>query len=471
MLRWSLEACANKVWPLCDPLGAKWIGTEGTHFANAGLLLGARACLVQVKGDWAEYAHTFGFPTWSSALFPCPFCKCTREQLFVALGLSPLSFPNGIVDQNDYDLACSACEIWVTIKTKAQQCLVAGTLRYDKRKGPSNGRALQQDIPELGLCAYDRLEPHSGLWDVAKFEALPLPAKVLFWRAKQETRTKHRCPLFSAALGVTVLILVIDVLHALNLGVYQQYLTDAIWAFIRADAWGVGAALSQDERLQMSAQRLKNDLWEYYAEVARKHPGVHVHQLQDLTWEMLGTWAKPKLKLKAAEGKTTMFFVVALAERFAASVPEGHRILEAGRCLTGMQRVFDDGDAVLTPQEIQDKRIGVKRFNVQVCHRNVWCNGFLCRGGFMCLRSRWVVLARRLQTLVPFGGSTKKKCACMSSPANPAPRFAGHVSPNRAVVGSALAKARMHLRAPAFMLSVSHRRFRRFATMSKDSLL
>ncbi len=32
-----------------------------------------RFAVLHLKGDWSEWAHTFGFPSWSDHMFPCPF--------------------------------------------------------------------------------------------------------------------------------------------------------------------------------------------------------------------------------------------------------------------------------------------------------------------------------------------------------------------------------------------------------------
>lgn len=84
------------------------------------------------------------------------FCRCSRDSLYTVAGASPLGMPVPLVTQAEYDAACSRCEVWVDVNTAAQHGLILGALRYDKRP-TANGRALQRDLPELGLCAYDRL--------------------------------------------------------------------------------------------------------------------------------------------------------------------------------------------------------------------------------------------------------------------------------------------------------------------------
>eukprot|EP00969_Alexandrium_andersonii_P218305 9641499-Alexandrium_andersonii.AAC.1 len=60
-------------------LGARRMGsTLGPQAPTSRLAL----ALTHVIGDWAEYAHTLGFETWSHARRPCLFCKCSRETLY-----------------------------------------------------------------------------------------------------------------------------------------------------------------------------------------------------------------------------------------------------------------------------------------------------------------------------------------------------------------------------------------------------
>eukprot|EP00969_Alexandrium_andersonii_P139449 6169053-Alexandrium_andersonii.AAC.1 len=74
-MNWSLRACRAGVHPAAKWNGESWASSDGFRSWSAGQPLSARSALVHIKGDWAEYAHTLGFPTWSSVRYPCPFCK------------------------------------------------------------------------------------------------------------------------------------------------------------------------------------------------------------------------------------------------------------------------------------------------------------------------------------------------------------------------------------------------------------
>ena len=147
----------------------------------------------------------------------------------------------------------------------------------------------------------------------------------------------------------------IDILHALHLGVYLQFVTDVIWALLRADAWSVGLRCTMEERVQLSVIRMKDDLFAWYQRVALERPDMHVQQLQDLTIDMLGSNSAPKFKLKAAESKSTLYFVVALLERFVGKLEHGAALLDAGRSLTRFQDILDSHGVHLPAVAKQDR--------------------------------------------------------------------------------------------------------------------
>ena len=74
--------------------------------------------------------------------------------------------------------------------------LILASLAWDP--GRQHARSINHDVPALGLLKGDRLEPHAGCMDYAKFDWLTaFPARVLFWRRKRETLCRHRNPLFN----------------------------------------------------------------------------------------------------------------------------------------------------------------------------------------------------------------------------------------------------------------------------------
>ena len=62
-LRWSFEAMAHGRYPAGRHDGAAWRESDHQRECLAGGSLGFIGALVQIRGDWAGYAHSFGLPT------------------------------------------------------------------------------------------------------------------------------------------------------------------------------------------------------------------------------------------------------------------------------------------------------------------------------------------------------------------------------------------------------------------------
>ena len=209
-------------------------------------------------------------------------------------------------------------------------------LVFDKRKGGSRGRALVADLPAFQLLAGDRLEPSTLLADVgAGFDELTaFPTEVLFWRPSRETLTHHRNPTLDASLGITTSSLMGDTLHCLYLGAFLAVCSHTFWTLWEHDAWKVGPAATERERLQLSVLHLKNDLKAWYAARKQTHPAQVLTEIQDITIKMVGTKQSPDLAIKAAECKGFMFFTHSLWVRFHTLCPAGPHTLRPASCAT-----------------------------------------------------------------------------------------------------------------------------------------
>eukprot|EP00959_Pyramimonas_sp_CCMP1952_P083552 1746653-Pyramimonas_sp.AAC.1 len=72
-IEWSFEASAQGARPTLLPDASEF--NDGSPLADLiGEPLDARFLLVQVKGDWSEWANTLGFANWKSHHRPCLFC-------------------------------------------------------------------------------------------------------------------------------------------------------------------------------------------------------------------------------------------------------------------------------------------------------------------------------------------------------------------------------------------------------------
>ena len=120
----------------------------GDYFAErAGEALLAKYLLVEIKGDLVEFTTTLGFPTVASYFTPCVFCWSTKDALheYGNLNLEDECWP----PPQDYNEACSACEIRVRLTTEGEleSLFVVGGLFYDKRKRGGKGRCWQMMSP------------------------------------------------------------------------------------------------------------------------------------------------------------------------------------------------------------------------------------------------------------------------------------------------------------------------------------
>ena len=162
-------------------------------------LVGAVICL---KGDWLEYCTTFGFPLWSDTRCPCFACHASKAEMFHDAALSAVSLPWPEASHADYELACQNCE-FVVVVSASDIAHISANLWYDKRaKRGNRGRTLTVDIPALGLLVGDRLEPSLELTDVSAFEMVTPGTSITFWRTANETRSRHRNPVFDRVLGI-----------------------------------------------------------------------------------------------------------------------------------------------------------------------------------------------------------------------------------------------------------------------------
>jgi hypothetical protein len=80
MLHWSLMCLAAGRFPQHRHDGAPFnTSSDSERSVIAGDRMGFRAILLFIKGDWSEYATSFGFPTWASNLAPCILCTANKD--------------------------------------------------------------------------------------------------------------------------------------------------------------------------------------------------------------------------------------------------------------------------------------------------------------------------------------------------------------------------------------------------------
>ena len=341
VLSWSFRCLADKLHPTSRHDGSPWAASDTVRLAAAGSPMDMRCCLLYIKGDWSEFATTFGLPSWHDGVRPCYLCNASGPGLFHYVGASSTRFPARENLEGEYELACERCEIWVMLSFETHKKIL-GDLHYDKRRQGSHGRCVGSDIPELGLVASDRLEPSAFLDDVGRFEEIrDFPTPVLFWRQQRDTLTRHRNPLFDQELGITVhRSLSIGTLHAVYLGVMQSFCKHVVWAFLLSGAWGgVG---SQDEVIEIGLQIFGQYLSDWYSARKRSHPEEVLTHISDVTRKMVGDPSDRRLKTKGAETWGLLLFLSdELTSRWRALGEEGDRLREAAACLVTMCQTWD----------------------------------------------------------------------------------------------------------------------------------
>lgn len=131
-LAWSFRALGEGVWPAARHDHLDWEPEDYARVEAAGSPL-VRGALVMIKGDWAEFCGTFGFPTWSSSQHPCLFCHASAGGLGKVDSLSAVTFPHDLKTADQYEAACEAAEVWVSL-TREDRNAIQDFLFYDKRK-------------------------------------------------------------------------------------------------------------------------------------------------------------------------------------------------------------------------------------------------------------------------------------------------------------------------------------------------
>ena len=306
-IRWSALCLAVGLFPELRPDNQDWQPEDDLRASLAGLVLSCTACICMIKADWLEFATTFGFFACNSLIAPCFKCLCCQADLFKDEDLTAVSEPAAWppLTHAAYENACDRGEISVVIDVAAKACLTL-LLSWNSNRG---GLVLTTAVRQLGLQAWDRLEPNSVIQDVGEFAELDTTTSktVVFWRPANETRCKHRNPLFDAVIGITVLLLMPDTLHALNLGVMQVFCRELLWNLILTNSWQCGYT-TLPELVDKSLSLCKSQLLHWYGDRRNKHRELYT-EVQDISSKMIGTQDKRKLKLKGAETKGFLFFI------------------------------------------------------------------------------------------------------------------------------------------------------------------
>ena len=130
------------------------------------------------------------------------------------------------------------------------------------------------------------------------------------------------------------------------------------------------AGASEKVRLE-GVLRLRNDLFAHYLNLSPEE-SRRTTQLEDFTMKMLGTPMKRKLKMKGAETKGLVPFVVKLAHTHAHELgPVGRLIIIAGNCLIRFYDILDAYGRVMPDASVKEPHpahLSASRFPSLVDH-------------------------------------------------------------------------------------------------------
>jgi len=343
-LAWAIDAMRKGVFPLHRHDGSEWANDDPNSLV-AGTPMIHPLVLTEFKADWGEYAPTLGLPTWSSSLHPCKDCHVDHDGLCIVDQSYADHFPFALTTQQDYQDACRLCEQRVQIPDKAAHVRIKACLFFDKRKHGGAGRCLRLDMPEFGLLAGDRLEPSTDNPDILAFDDWrEFPRFAMFWRPRCETMTRHRNPILDVE-GITLRVIVIDILHAVYLGVAQVWILGAFWIMMDENAFKISAT-DRGTRNLLSVARIKFDMAQYYN---RMRSIKSLSEVETLTLSMISPRGSTGC-FKGAETKHLIDFVVELLQHHGFA---GQNVLESGLHLQRYVRMLEVvGD---NPDETQSK--------------------------------------------------------------------------------------------------------------------
>ena len=325
-LNWSFKALAQGVHPQARHDSSAWRSEDAGRAQVSGKSFGMRCAVLFLKGDWAEIAHTYCFRSWNHGQHPCPWCKARLDQLFDYADFNALGMPFGEQTQTDYNSDCAACEKHLVL-THRQLIRVRSALRYDPRPGShtAKGRALVEDLPELGLCKGDRIEPSITCQNIAAIDdATGYGFAYTFWRVANTTCTHHRNPIFEVGIGISLSSLMVDWLHCCSLGVFQHFGAYLSNALLSANAWAVPSGM----RWQAIGV-VREELTAWYASESRAKR-QHT-RAQGLSAHSFGTEKKPELNLRrAAEINGFMEFLSSVLDRRGSCLGESLQVWRRG---------------------------------------------------------------------------------------------------------------------------------------------
>ena len=366
-VQWSLQALASGLRPEKKHDGTDWAPDEPLkQIADSrGRSLNFTACLLFLKGDWAEWSHSLGLPAATSKFHPCPFCDCDKSNLHERYSsLSCAEFPFLEKGIGEYEHECAQREEVRVIASEDDRRLLLRNMEYLRGSPKARGCTLVNDLPCLDLRKGDRLEPSQALLDVDHLRRAELPITCTLWRATYAGAVCldpviRRCPLFSPAIGTSpVASLAVDTMHTVYFGPAMRFASAVLWRVLLGNPWGIRG--TQAAILDLGCRRLHSDL-----RLWCEQTGVpHEKRLNELTLGMLGSLEGCSvtghkrhpgsvLKTKAAETGLLVPFAMHLLSMYGGVVDCKASLQEAGAALCEWLDIVRAEDRIVLPSAQQ----------------------------------------------------------------------------------------------------------------------
>ena len=315
---------------------------DGQRLQMAGLKTTCRFIVLDIDGDWSEFANRWALTSWQSTL-GCYMCRCTQDQMRDPLYLVRAEHPDAYFD------ACKSCEIWILVDSLQLRTAIRFALTDDSTRKGRVLKDVRADVLKLrGLQKGDRLEPTAKLLDVYDYETMQIPFLVCFWRIPPVTEltVHHRHPLVSRQLGTSLWNFSNDTLHGLHLGVFPAWSTRALHLLFDCDIYETRASRLADH-MKGNALMMMAELTSWYPEyekgLSRQARGG-MTRIQGITPAQLGisdSGSHGHIDFKGQENRHIQPFVLYLVRKHADRLREFHPHLNYEALETAGQTMVD----------------------------------------------------------------------------------------------------------------------------------
>ena len=374
----------------CSGLSQQW-RTFASHLPATVDLLGLRATSVARHGqakpmrmrsrhplrqrDWCDDAGTLGLPTWADGPRPCYKCNVSRSELADHASVTVHSAPIGDHVSGDYELACQRCEVLVdcSASTHARTfsvqkgCITTGATMAAEDGLCKRGWLTFRSKHTIDL-SLARHRPDVGATD----SVTQIPLHTAWWRPSMKISTRHRNPLLDPRLGLDpVQCLTADMLHAMFLGVMNNFCRRSLWFLLQGGAWGLMS--TQEETIQVGMQVVQHNITEEVQTSALHGPHRAPYQSQVDQEQKLALRATPQLKAKGAETYGACIWLVEQLAVRSQRGTEASALREASAELlrmVGLWRPYGwvvPGEVVEEAMRTQQPSLATKSFANMAC--------------------------------------------------------------------------------------------------------